>query len=178
MNPAASDRRPAAESVRERRNKGCALLTGGIVMILLIEIGPVAFYWISLIIGLTYLAAAAASRSRGSLWAPGLMLSVAGLIIALWIRDGRSPADLQFLALTILALGTGATVAALMDRIGYDITAMSVALTLVAFGAFVLAVQEGVPIVGARNVYVYGGMFIVGGVVSIVRASRPSGARP
>lgn len=91
-------------------------------MILLIEIGPVAFYWISLIIGLNYLAAAASSRSRGSLWARGLMLSVAGLIVALWIREGRSPADLQFLGLNILALGTGATVAALMDRNRCEIT--------------------------------------------------------
>lgn len=146
---------------------------GGIAIILLIEAGPVAFHWISFIIGLIYLAAAAAGRSRGSLWAPGLMLSAEGLIIAGWIGDGRSPADLRFLALTVLALGTGALVAAFMNRIGYDITAMSVAVTLVAFGAFVLAVQQGVPIIGGGNVYVYGAMFIAGGIVAVVATLRP-----
>ncbi|MBW3613696.1 MAG: hypothetical protein KY439_00075 [Actinobacteria bacterium] len=157
--------------------KGIGLISGGLMMILLIKTGLVAFYWVTFIIGLTYLAAAVLSRSRGSLWAPGLMLTVAGGIIALWIDAGRSPADIDFLALTILALGTGAVVAACMNRVGYYISAMSVALTLVAFGAFFLGAHRATSLL-PRNVYVFGGMFVAGGLLSVLRARRASSSEP
>lgn len=162
-----------SRSVVNGRNKGIALTVGGIMMILLIKTGLVPFYWVTLMIGLTYVVAAVLSHSRGSLWAPGLMLSVAGLIVGLWIGDSHSPASLEFLALTILALGTGAVVAASMNRVGYDISAMSVALTLVAFGSIVLVAQQG-PVVIVGNVYVVGGMFVGGGVLSLLQAGRHS----
>ncbi len=159
------------ESVADRRKRGTALAVGGITMIVLIETGLVPFYWVVLMVGLTYLAAAAAGRSRGSLWAPGLMLVIGGLAIALWLRTGRPPGTLQFLGLTVTALGVGAMAASFLKRAGYDITAMGVSMTLVAFGGFILAAQRGI---FTRNIYVYGGLLILGGLVAIAKTFRPS----
>lgn len=173
------DRR-ADDSVGDRRKRGIALTVGGMAMIVLVKTGLLPFYWVPLILGLTYLAAAAASGGRGSLWAPGLTLSIAGLAIGLWLNSGRSAYDLQFLGLTILGLGTGGVLAALMARAGYDITAMSVAMTIMAFGGIVLAVQltaqEGITFL-AGNVYLYGGLLIVWGLVGVVKGSSSSLSR-
>lgn len=160
-------------SLAGRRKRGGALVVGGITMILLVETGLLAFYWVVLMVGLTYLAAAAASGSRGSLWAPGLMLSIAGVAIALWLQDGRPPNTLKFLGLIVTALGSGGVVASFLTRAGYDITAMSVSMTLAAFGGFVLAAQQGI---FTRNIFVYGGMFIVWGLLGVAKTfavSRP-----
>ncbi len=92
-------------------------------------------------VGFTYVAAAAASGGRGSLWAPGLMLVASGMAMALWLENGHSTADLEFLGVTVLGLRTGGVLAAFMTRAGYDITAMSVAMTVMGFGGFVLAAQ-------------------------------------
>jgi hypothetical protein len=170
--------RRARNSLGDRRKRGTALIVGGLTMIVLVETGLLAFYWVVLMVGLTYLAAAAASGSRGSLWAPGLMLSIAGLAIALWLQDGRPPGTLQFLGLTVTALGTGGVVASFLTTAGYDITAMSVSMTLAAFGGFVLAAQQGIV---TRNIFVYGGMFIVWGLVGVAKTfarSRPEDEGP
>jgi drug/metabolite transporter superfamily protein YnfA len=160
-----------SESVADRRKRGAALAAGGITMIILIGTGLIPFYWVVAMVGLTYLAAAAAGRSRGSLWAPGLMLVIGGLAIALWLRTGRPPGTLQFLGLTVTALGVGAVAASFLKRAGYDITAMSVSMTLVAFGGFILTAQRGI---FTRNIYAYGGLFILGGLVAIAKTFRPS----
>ncbi|MEJ7764128.1 MAG: hypothetical protein WKF86_01405 [Acidimicrobiales bacterium] len=160
-------------SLAARRKRAAALIAGGITMIVLVETGVLAFYWVSLMVGLTYLAAAAVGKSRGSLWAPGLMLSAAGLAIALWLRDGRLPQSLEFLGLIITALGVGAVAASFLTRAGYAITPMSVATTVLAFGGFLLAAQRGI---FTRNIFVYGGLIIVCGLgvmASTFTSSRP-----
>ncbi len=134
-------------------------------MIVLIETGWLAFYWTPLIVGLTYVAAAAASGGRGSLWAPGLMLVASGMAMALWLENGRSTADLEFLGVTVLGLGAGGVLAAFMTRAGYDITAMSLAMTVMAFGGFVLAAQHELPGVPAsalerRHASIFVGKFL------------------
>lgn len=156
-------------SLALRRSRGAALLVGGISMIILVESGLLPFYWVVLMVGLTYLAAAAAGRSRGSFWAPGLMLSLTGLAIALWLQDGRPPYSLEFLGLTVTALGTGGILGSFLTRVGFEITAMSVAMTVASFGAFVLAAQRGI---FTRNIFVYGGLLIFCGTVVIAKTFR------
>jgi hypothetical protein len=121
------------------------LLVGAVLIAALVESGTLAFYWFPLLTGLTYVVAAAASRSRGTLWGPGLIVSTVGLTAALWLGQGRAADSFQFLALAVLSLGLGGVLAGLLATLrGFSISAMSVALPVLLFGAFALAEQQRV----------------------------------
>lgn len=142
--------------VRARRARGIALIVGAALIAALIETGILAFYWFPTLIGVTYLAAAAVSRSRGPLWGAGLVTTSVGLSIALWLRDGRPVESYQLLALSALGLGLGAVLAALLVELrGWSITAMSIAMPVLLFGVFALLDQQAVePVAGQTWVYV------------------------
>lgn len=128
-----------------RRVRGVALIVGAVAIVGLIETGLVPFYWFPALTGLTYLAAAAAGRSRGTLWGPGLVITSVGVAAALWLRDARMADSFQFLALAVMALGLGGVLAALLGRVsGFAISAMSVAMPVLLFGAFALLEQQAV----------------------------------
>lgn len=89
--PATAHGSLAADDTSARRVRGIALIAGAVLIVALIESGTIPFYWFPTLTGLTYLAAAAAGRSRGTLWAPGFVVTSVGLAAALWLRDGRCP---------------------------------------------------------------------------------------
>lgn len=140
----------AADDTNARRARGIALLVGAVLIVALIETEAIPFYWFPTLTGLTYLAAAAAGRSRGTLWAPGFVITSVGLGAALWLRDGRPGDSFQFLALAVMALGLGGVLAALLGQLrGLHISAMSVAMPVLLFGVFALLEQQAVaPIAG------------------------------
>lgn len=145
-----------AGTVTERRLRGGTLLAGAVLIAVLVKGDVLAFYWFPVLTGLTYLAAAAVSRSRGTLWAPGFVITAVGLGAALWLRDGRSGDSFQLLALAAMALGLGGVIAALLAQfVGLRISAMSVSLTVLLFGVFALLEQQQVkPVAGRVDVYV------------------------
>ncbi len=138
-----------------RRARGIALIAGAVLIVALIETETIPFYWFPTLTGLTYLAAAAAGRSRGTLWGPGFVITSVGLGAALWLRDGRMPDSFQFLALAVMALGLGGVLAALLGQVrGFAVSPMSVALPVLLFGAFALLEQQMVsPFAGQTWVY-------------------------
>ena len=146
----------SAATLTERRLRGLCLIVGAVVIGVLVEGGLLAFYWFPVLTGLTYLAAAAASRSRGALWAPGLIVFSVGLAAALWLRAGRPADSFEFLALAVMALGLGGVLAAGLGHIrGWLVTPMSVALPVLLFGVFALLEQQAVkPIAGKTWVYI------------------------
>lgn len=133
----------ARDDVNARRARGVALIVGAVAIVALIETELVPFYWFPTLTGLTYLAAAAAGRSRGTLWGPGFVITSVGLGAALWLRDGRMPDSFQLLALAVMALGLGGVLAALLTQVkGFCISAMSVAMPVLLFGVFALLEQQ------------------------------------
>ena len=138
-----------------RRARGIALIAGAVLIVTLIETETIPFYWFPALTGLTYLAAAAAGRSRGTLWGPGFVITSVGLAAALWLRDGRMPDSFQLLALAVMALGLGGVLAALLAQVrGFSISAMSVAMPVLLFGAFALLEQQMIaPFAGQTWVY-------------------------
>ena len=144
-----------ADDVKARRARAAALLVGAVAVVALVEGGVLAYYWFPALTGLTYLAAAAVSRSRGTLWGPGFVVTTVGVAAALWLRDGRAPDSFQFLALAVMALGLGGVLAALLGAVrGVQISAMSVALPVLLFGVFALLEQQAVaPFAGQTWVY-------------------------
>ncbi len=149
---------PPAEmnDVRARRLRGAVLLVGALAIAGLVEGGILDYFTFPLLLGLVYLAAAAVSRSHGTLWGPGLVTTVVGLAIALWYGAGRGGDSFQLLALTVMALGLGGVLAALLGQLrGLVITPMSIALPVLLFGAFSLLEQQRVePVTGSTWVYV------------------------
>ena len=99
--------------------------------------------------------AAAAGRSRGTLWGPGFVITSVGLGAALWLRDGRMPDSFQLLALAMMALGLGGVLAAFLSQAkGFSISALSVAMPVLLFGVFALLEQQMVsPFAGQTWVY-------------------------
>ena len=133
----------ADDNVTARRARGIALIVGAVVIVALIETEAIPFYWFPTLTGLTYLAAAAAGRSRGTLWGPGFVITSVGLGAALWLRDGRMPDSFQFLALAVMALGLGGVLAGLLAQVkGFSVSAMSVAMPVLLFGVFALLEQQ------------------------------------
>jgi hypothetical protein len=156
MTSTTADTSFADSNVTARRLRGATLLAGAVLIAVLVEGGIVAFYWFPFLTGLTYLAAAAVSRSRGTLWGPGLVVSSVGVAAASWLGDGRAPDSFQFLALAVMALGLGAVLAAGLDGLhGFAVSPMSVALPVLLFGVFALLEQQMVsPFAGQTWVYV------------------------
>ncbi len=174
MTSTTADTSFASDDVTARRARGAALIVGAVLIAVLIEeelLGVLAFYWFPTLVGLTYLAAAAVSRSRGTLWGPGLVVTTGGLAAALWFRD-RAPDSFQFLALAVMALGLGGVLAALLGQLrGLSISAMSIALPVLLFGVFALLEQQMVePVVGQTWVYV--GLLALWGLYELRPARR------
>lgn len=156
-----------------RRARGIVLIAGALLIVALIETGTIPFYWFPALTGLTYLAAAAAGRSRGPLWGPGLVITSVGLAAALWLRDGRMPDSFQFLALAVMALGLGGVLAALLTQLrGFSLGAMSIAMPVLLFGVFALLEQQAVsPFAG--QVWVYAGLLVAWGAYELRPTSAP-----
>lgn len=154
-----------------RLARGIALIAGAVVIVSLTETGAIPFDWFPTLTGLTYLAAAAVSRSRGTLWAPGFIITSAGLGAGLWLSDGRMLDSFQFLALAVMALGLGGVLAALLAQVrGLSISAMSVAMPVLLFGVFALLEQQMVsPFAG--QTWVYAGLLAAWGAYEIARSA-------
>ncbi len=155
-----------------RRARGIALIVGALLIVALIETETIPFYWSWALVGLTYLAAAAAGRSRGTLWGPGFVITSVGLAAALWLRDGRMPDSFLLLALAVMALGLGGVLAALLGQVrGFSISAMSIAIPVLLTGVFALLEQQMVkPIAG--QAWVYAALLVVWGAYELRPARK------
>lgn len=69
-----------------RRRSAVALLLGALVMLVAVQQGVIRFYYTPLIVGLTYLAAAAAAGRKGALWAPGIITTCWGIAVLLGVH--------------------------------------------------------------------------------------------
>lgn len=165
------DRATTRVAPRDAAARGAVLLAGAIILLLLVEGRSVRFYWVPLLLGVTYLLAAAAGRSAGPLWAPGWVLSAVGLTEALWFRAGRPADSFELAQLTLLAAGTGAVLAVAMTALGVRVTAMSLALAVLLTGAFNLAEAKAVPHL-AGNTWLYAALLAAVGLYELSVARR------
>ncbi len=154
-----------------RRARGIALIVGAVLIVALIETETIPFYWTWMLVGLTYLAAAAGGRSRGTLWGPGFVITSIGLGAALWLRDGRMPDSFLLLALAVMSLGLGGVLAALLSQLrSFSISAMSIAMPVLLSGVFALLEQQMVsPFAG--QTWVYAGLLAAWGAYEIARSA-------
>ena len=120
-----------------RRRRGLVLLLGGVLVALTVApVGGLALYWMPLLLGLTYLAAAAVGGRRGALWAAGLVVTCWGVAVAL-VLTGTLHVD--FAGAAVTGLGAGAVLAALLPRVGVASSPVSVAVPVLLVGVLELA---------------------------------------
>ena len=150
--------------------RAAVLLVGAVVLVLLVEVAGVRFLWVPLVLGLVLLAAAALSRSRGPLWAPGWVLTAVGLTEGLWFADGR-PADLVLAQLLLVAAGTGVLLATATTRLGVRVDPAGLGLAVLLTGAFGLAEARAVPYV-AGNAFLYAALLAAAALAQLPAARR------
>lgn len=113
------------------RRRGLALVAGGLVVLLVVRpIGPLAVNWLPLLVGLSFLAAAASTGPRSPLWGPGLVVSAYGSAEVVNLYTDVSGGG----AWTIVALGLGGLLAAFAGSRGWAIGAAGVASPVVFVG--------------------------------------------
>ena len=64
---------------QQRQRSAVALLVGAVLLVGLVQGGVLSFFYTPLIVGLSYLSAAAVAGRAGALWAPGLVTSCWGV---------------------------------------------------------------------------------------------------
>lgn len=87
MSVMATSRTEGGAFLEGRRRSALALIAGALVMELVIQQQVIKFYYTPLIIGLTYLAAAALAGRKGALWAPGIVTSCWGIAVILGVKN-------------------------------------------------------------------------------------------
>jgi hypothetical protein len=107
------------------------LVVGGVALLLLVRpIGPLAYSWIPLLVGLAFVAAAALTGPRSPLWGPGLVVSAYGTAEVVNLFTDVSGAG----AWTTVAIGLGGLHAAFLGSRGWAMSAASVASPVVFIG--------------------------------------------
>jgi len=115
-----------------RRAGGAVLLVGAaVVAVALAPVGPARLFWVGLMLGVTYLVAAAVRGRGGPLWAPALVLACWGGAVALWFT-GHLRED--FTAVAVAGLGVGAVLAALLPRVGVVASPVAIGVTVLLIG--------------------------------------------
>lgn len=168
-----------ARDVRIRQ--GLTLLAGAVALELLVGQGSLRFYWTPLIVGLSYLAAAAAGGRSGGYWATACVLTGWGLAV---VTIGTAqPQDVDVAGAYLLGAGAGATLGSLLPRARFDVSQPGLAATIAAAG-LILALSPKVGALDEARTYALAiglvGLLNVGmGVVGATTGrAEPPGAEP
>jgi len=154
------------ERVSLRRRQGAVLIAGGAVLYLLVEVGDLRFHWTPLLVGLSYLVAAVVGGKPGSYWATACVITAWGAGVVLH-REGTI--DVSPEGAYLLAIGVGATVAALLGRSGYAVDGLGIAASILLAGLF-LALVTRVDAVGRASTYA-AALALIG----LIRLASPEG---
>ena len=129
-----------AKSVRIRQ--ALLLLAGALALELLVTQGSLRFYWTPLILGITYLAAAAAGGRRGSYWATACVLVGWGLAVV--YVGATEPADIDTAGAYLFGAGLGVVAGTLLARRNFDVSPLGLGATAAAAG-LILAISPRAP---------------------------------
>lgn len=164
---AATTSGPAAPVPATRGWRWVPVLVGALVVSLAVApVGVLPFYATPLVLGVTYLAAAAAGGRHATLWAPGLIITAWGGAVVLVFSH---TVNADFPAAAVTALGIGATAAALLGRIGFRVDALAVGLSVLLAGLTELVASLGVAILGRG--WFYGALLGVWVLADLARLS-------
>jgi len=148
------------------------LVVGGIVLLLLVRpVGPLAYSWIPLLVGLAFVAAAALTGPRSPLWGPGLVVSAYGTAEVVNLLTDVPGAG----AWTVVAIGLGGLLAAFLGGRGWAMSAAGVAspVVFIGIGQWIAGTAPGGTIT-----WFSAGVTVLYGVAELVTAQRRRPADP
>jgi hypothetical protein len=151
----------------DMRRRGVILLAGAVAIVLLVQpIGFLDYYFNPLLVGLAFLAAAAATGPRSPLWGAGLVVTAWGVAKVIENSVEVSWAG----GMSTLAIGLGGLIAAYLGTRGWAVSAASVAwpVVFIGFGQFL----HGNTLDSGTITYYTAGLAAVYGIAELVNSSR------
>lgn len=124
-----------------RLNQAVLLLAGALFLVFIVAPEAERFYWTPLTIGLAYLGAAVAGGRDGGHWATACALTGWGAAVVL---AGAARPDLDVSGVYLVGAGLGAIAGLLLQRAGFSVSTMGLAVTITA-GGLVLALTTQAP---------------------------------
>ena len=122
---------PNAKSFETRLLQALAFALGAAALYVLIEKGSTKFYFTPLIIGLSYLAAAAVGGRNGGHWPTAMVLLGWGAVV---VYAGESRPDLDTAGLYLAGGGAGVLLAGILIRLGFVIDVIGLGGAALAAG--------------------------------------------
>jgi hypothetical protein len=114
-----------------RLSQATLLLAGALFLVLVVAPEADRFYWTPLTIGLAYLSAAVVGGRDGGHWAMACALTGWGAAVVL---AGAARPDLDVSGLYLTGAGLGAVAGLLLQRAGFDVSPMGLAITIAGSG--------------------------------------------
>ena len=108
-----------------------SLLAGALFLAIVVAPDDSRFYWTPLTLGLAYLGAAIAGGRDGGHWATACALTGWGLAV---VYAGAVRPDLDTAGLYLVGAGLGVTTGLLLQRAGFAVDALGLAITVTAAG--------------------------------------------
>jgi hypothetical protein len=158
----------SAKAPGVRLNQAILLLAGALFLVFVVAPDDGRFYWTPLTVGLAYLGAAIAGGRDGGHWATACALTGWGASVVL---AGAARPDLDVSGLYLIGAGLGATAGLLLERAGFSVNPMGLAITITAGGlALALTTQAPGLFADART---YAALIAAVAVVNIALALAP-----
>jgi hypothetical protein len=170
--PGMLSHRSDSMSAGDMRRRGLILLAGAVAIVLLIQpIGFLDYYVNPLLVGLAFLAAAAATGPRSPLWGAGLVVTAWGVAKVIQNNVEVSWAG----GMTLVAIGLGGLIAAYLATRGWSVSPASIAWPVVFIGLGQSfhgnTIDAGAS--GAITFFI-AGLAAVYGVAELINSSRQS----
>ena len=159
-----------------RVNQAVLLLAGAAFLVIIVS--PVAgrFYWTPLTIGVAYLAAAVVGGRRGGHWATACALTGWGAAVTF---VGAAHPDLDTSGLYLTGAGLGVAAGLALQRFGFDVSSMGLAVTIAAGGAILALTPKTSGVLDDARTYAVGlGLVALVNLALAARAGRAPRRRP
>ncbi|MBA2505516.1 MAG: hypothetical protein H0V29_06165 [Thermoleophilaceae bacterium] len=121
--------------------QGLVFVAGAVVLEITVGAERTGFHWTPLILGVSYLVAAAIDGPRGGYWATAIGLTGWGLVVMLFFEI--RPVDVDGAGTYLAGVGLAVVVAALLRSRGFQVSDVGLGVTIAAAG-IVLALSPRV----------------------------------
>jgi hypothetical protein len=173
--PGMLSHRSDSMSAGDMRRRGLILLAGAVAVVLLVQpIGFLDYNFNPLLVGLVFLAAAAATGPRSPLWGAALVTTAWGVS-----QQIASNVDVSWAGgMTTVAIGLGGLIAAYLATRGWSVGPASVAwpVVFIGVGQFIHSntLDTGSAAVDGAITWYVAGLAAVYGVAELINSSRQS----
>ncbi len=148
-----------------------SLLAGALFLAIVVAPDDSRFYWTPLTLGLAYLGAAIAGGRDGGHWATACALTGWGLAV---VYAGAVRPDLDTAGLYLVGAGLGVTTGLLLQRAGFAVDALGLAITVTAAGAVLALTAQAGDVLGDARFYAAAVAAVA--VINVVLALRDRAA--